>query len=139
MKDILTSVILSIKPIYAKKIMDGTKTVEFRKKVFKKPIDKVFVYSSAPQKKIIGYFTVKEIIEDSPQNLWDEFRDMGGIDKDSFFDYYRDYSTGFSIKISKVKKFKKEIDPCEYFDNFNAPQSYIYLEKESLINVKENC
>ena len=68
MKDTLTSVILSIKPIYAQAIMNGTKKVEFRKKIFKRPVDKIFVYSSSPEQKIIGFFTISEIVEDEPKH-----------------------------------------------------------------------
>ena len=87
MKDTLTSVILSIKPVYAHAIMDGTKKVEFRKKIFKRPVDKVFVYSSSPEKKIVGFFTISDIIEDKPERLWEEFEKVGGIEKKNFFDY----------------------------------------------------
>jgi len=137
MKDTLTSVILSIKPIYAQAIMSGTKKVEFRKKTFKRQVDKIFVYSSSPEKKIIGFFTIKEIIENSPENLWNDFKDVGGIDKKSFFEYYKNSKIGFSIKISEVNKFEKGIEPSDYFENFNAPQSFIYLEKETAKNMEE--
>ncbi|MCM5661952.1 hypothetical protein [Galbibacter mesophilus] len=131
MKDTLTSVILSIKPIYAHAIMSGTKKVEFRKKIFKRPVDKIFVYSSSPEKKIIGFFTIKEIIENSPEKLWSEFNTVGGIEKEDFFNYYRGSETGFSIKVSKVEKFEDGIDPADFFENFYAPQSYIYLEEKT--------
>jgi predicted transcriptional regulator len=137
MKDTLTSVILSIKPIYAQAIMSGTKKVEFRKKTFKRQVDKIFVYSSSPEKKIIGFFTIKEIIENSPENLWKEFKDVGGIDKKSFFDYYQNSETGFSIKISEANKFENGIEPSDYFENFNAPQSFIYLEEETAKKMEE--
>ncbi|AZJ36440.1 hypothetical protein D6T69_13280 [Tenacibaculum singaporense] len=137
MKDTLTSVILSIKPIYAQAIMSGEKKVEFRKKIFKRPVDKIFVYSSSPEKKIIGFFTIKEIVEDTPKNLWKEFNEVGGINKDDFFNYYQEAETGFSIKISQVEKFKIGIDPADFFENFYAPQSYIYLEEEKAQNIKQ--
>lgn len=137
MKDTLTSVILSIKPIYAQAIMSGTKKVEFRKKIFKRPVDKIFVYSSSPEKKILGFFTVKEIIKNSPENLWKEFNKIGGIEKNAFFNYYQGSDTGFSIKISEVEKYDNGIDPTDIFDNFCAPQSFIYLEKKTVMNLEK--
>ncbi len=128
MKDISTSVILSIKPIYAHAIMSGEKTVEFRKKVFKKKIERVYVYSSSPDQKILGYFTIKEIIEDTPEMLWDKFSKVGCIDKKSFFEYYRDVKKGFSIVINEFIKFRKVVDPYKFIKNFRAPQSYLYVE-----------
>ena len=86
MKNTLTDVILSIKPIYANKILSGDKKVEFRKKKFKKTVDRVYIYSTSPQKAMVGYFTIKNIVEDTPANLWEKFKDIGGIDEDSFFE-----------------------------------------------------
>ena len=135
MKNSLTSVILSIKPIYAKAIMAGTKKVEFRKKIFKKPVGKVFVYSSSPDKKIIGYFIIGKIIEDTPEKLWEKFSDVGGINKKDFFEYYKNSETGFSIGVDSYEKFEEEVDPADFFEKFCAPQSYIYLEEKMAANI----
>ena len=126
--DTSTNVILSIKPKYAQAIISGIKKVEFRKKIFKRPVDKVYIYSSSPTKKLIGYFTFAEIIENSPLDLWARFKDAGSIEKKDFFDYFKDYEKGFAIVIDTVVKFKKGIDPIDFFENFCAPQSYIYIE-----------
>lgn len=135
--DTSTSVILSIKPEYAKAIMSGKKKVEFRKKIFKRPVNKVFVYSSSPIKKIIGFFTIESIVEDTPLHLWTKFNEVGGINYNDFFDYFNEVEKGFSILIKEYKKFEKGIDPADFFENFCAPQSYIYLEENSeLLNTK---
>jgi predicted transcriptional regulator len=127
--DTSTNVILSIKPKYAKAIISGIKKVEFRKKIFKRLVDKVYIYSSSPTKKLIGYFTFSEIIEESPTELWARFQTVGAIDKNDFFNYYKDNQKGFAIVIDKVEEFKKGIDPIDFFENFCAPQSYIYIEE----------
>ncbi len=137
MKDTLTSVILSIKPIYAQAIMSGKKKVEFRKKIFKKPVEKIFVYSSSPEKKIIGFFTIKEIIEDSPAKLWEKYNHVGGIEKIDFFNYYKDSKVGFTIIINEVEKFENGIYPSDFFENFCAPQSFIYLEEQTANNIEK--
>lgn len=120
--------ILSIKPIYANEILAGEKKVEFRKKIFKKEVNKIYIYSSMPQKMIVGYFTFNQIDEDSPKKLWEKYKDVGGINEADFFEYFKDHEKGFSIIIDKVKKFKEEIDPIHFVENFSAPQSYMYLK-----------
>jgi len=130
MKDILTYAILSIKPIYANAIMSGEKKVEFRKKNFKKNVDKVFVYSSSPEQKIIGFFTIDDVVENHPTLLWEQFKDVGGINKEAFFKYYDGYDQGVSIKINEVVSFNEKINPTDFFDKFHAPQSYLYLKEE---------
>ncbi len=123
------NVILSIKPKYANAILSGEKKVEFRKASFKQEIEKVFIYSSAPEQRIIGYFTIDEIISDTPKNLWEEFNDVGSIDKFSFFEYFSNKSIGFSIKIKKVNKFRKSLDPKSVIQDFVPPQSYRYCDE----------
>jgi len=135
MKDTLTDAILSIKPIYAEAILEGRKQVEFRRKVFKKSVDKVFIYSSSPTKEIVGYFTIDEIVEEKPKSLWKKFNRVGGIQKTDFFRYFDGLDKGFTIKIDKVKKFDKGFDPKKIIENFTAPQSYIYLEKKTASNM----
>lgn len=134
--DILTSVILSIKPVYAQAIISGKKSVEFRKKIFKRPIDKVFIYSSSPEKKIVGFFTISEIVEDKPENLWEQFNLIGGISKEDFFEYYKNSEIGYSIKIKSIEKFKRGLNPADFFENFCAPQSYAYLEEKTAANIE---
>ena len=123
-----TNIILSIKPKYANAIINGLKKVEFRKKIFKREVEKVFIYSSSPQKKIIGFFTIADIVEDEPIFLWNKHGNKGIIEKEDFFNYYKNSKTGFSICIDKVGKFINEVDPKDIFENFTPPQSYMYVD-----------
>jgi len=124
--------ILSIKPQYANAILSGKKTVEFRKAVFKQAVEKVYIYSSSPEKMIIGYFTIESIDEDLPAELWNKYADLGSIKKDDFFNYYKGKDKGFAIKVKAVSAFKKTIDPKSVIENFRAPQSYMYVENIEL-------
>lgn len=120
------NVLLSIKPKYANAILAGEKLVEFRKLSFKKEIERVYIYSSAPEQLIIGYFTIEDIISDTPQKLWKKYKNVGSITQADFFQYFAEKQVGFSIKIKSVNRFKKAIDPKEVFENFVPPQSYMY-------------
>lgn len=123
------NVLLSIKPKYANAILAGIKLVEFRKIAFKQKIERVYIYSSAPEQKIIGYFTIENIVSDTPERLWRKFNRVGSITHEDFFEYYANKEVGYSIKIKSVNRFKKSIDPKQIFDNFVPPQSYMYCEK----------
>ncbi|MDR3223832.1 MAG: hypothetical protein LBT66_08920 [Methanobrevibacter sp.] len=50
------NVLISIKPNYVEKIVSKEKTYELRRTIFKKEVKKAFIYSTYPEKKIIGYF-----------------------------------------------------------------------------------
>jgi predicted transcriptional regulator len=120
------NVILSIKPRYANAILSGEKRVEFRKMPFKKEIEKVYIYSSAPEQRIVGFFTIEDIVSDTPQELWRRFKKVGSISEQDFFAYYADKSLGYSIRIKSVSRFKKAKNPRELIKNFVPPQSYRY-------------
>jgi predicted transcriptional regulator len=125
------NVLLSIKPKYASKIMEGTKKYEFRKSIFKqKTVDMVYIYSSYPVKKIIGKFTVGDILEDHPDNLWDTVQNQSGLNESEFFNYFQGKSKGFAIEIDEFTSFKNPIDPKLHFDNFIPPQSFRYVTHE---------
>ncbi len=121
-----TNVILSIKPKYAFAILEGVKTVEFRKSVFGKDVNKVYIYASSPVKQIVGFFTIKEIISDSPELLWIQYKDNGSISKEDYFKYFGEKKIGFSILIDKVVVYKKHINPNSIKRNFYPPQSFLY-------------
>lgn len=123
------NVLLSIKPKYANAILLGQKLVEFRKLVFKKEIERVYIYSSAPEQRIIGYFTIEDIISDTPKKLWQEFSEVGSISEEDFFDYFANKKIGYSIKIKDVTRFRRSKNPKEIFENFVPPQSYMYCEE----------
>ena len=120
--------ILSIKPVYANQILADTKKVEFRKRSFKEKVRRVYIYSSMPVKQIVGYFTLSDIDEDTPANLWQKYQEVGGIAKDDFFSYYANNASGRALVIKSVTPFKQGKSPNEFVEDFVAPQSYIYLD-----------
>lgn len=120
--------ILSIKPIYANQILAGTKKVEFRKRSFKEKVQRVYIYASVPVKQIVGYFTFARVDEDTPANLWEKYKDVGGISKEDFFSYYAKSDLGCAFVIKSVTPYKNWKSPNEFIEDFVPPQSYIYLE-----------
>lgn len=64
-------VLLSIKPEFAEKILNGTKRFEFRKGIFKNPqISTVVIYATMPLGKVVGQFRIESILSDEPESLW---------------------------------------------------------------------
>jgi predicted transcriptional regulator len=52
----MTDAVFSIKPYFADAILDGSKTVELRKIAPKRPVERVWIYATAPVMRIVGYF-----------------------------------------------------------------------------------
>ena len=122
-------VLLSIKPNYVKSILEGEKRYEFRKAIFKnRDINRIFIYSSAPVKRIVALFEISRILEDHPAVLWDQVRDHAGINEKEFFSFFAGRERGYAIRIGKLREFDTPIDPLEEISGFVPPQSYCYVD-----------
>lgn len=122
-------VLISIYPKYVQKIIAGEKKVEFRKKIPCQSVDKIFVYSTAPQKKIVGWFLWSGYIEGSLSNVWEQSREVAGITEAEYQYYFLNHSWVYAILIHKFRHLKEYLDPWKY-DFFYPPQSYSYLREE---------
>ena len=123
------NVILSIRPIFCKMIFSGQKKYEYRKRVFKHiDIDKVYIYATKPICRIVGYFTIDEVIEDKKSYMWEKTHKDGGISKEFFDAFFKNCDMAHAIKIGEVVKLDNPIDPKKVIMNFTAPQNYRYVD-----------
>lgn len=124
-------VLLSIKPKFVQQIIDGNKRFEYRKKIFKRDVESVVIYSTMPVGKIIGEFKIEKIINDSPEELWEQTYLYSGITKDYFLEYFSGRESGFAIKIKEFIEYSEPINPRVAYEKFTAPQSYKYIDSTS--------
>ena len=125
----LMDVLLSVKPKFAESIINRRKKYEFRKNAFsQKIIGRVYIYSTTPIKKLVGFFKINNIIEDRPSTLWYRLKDDAGISEVEFFDYFGNRDVGFAFEIGEVEKFENPVDPKIIFPNFVPPQSFCYMK-----------
>lgn len=124
----MKAVLLSIKPEFAYKIFDGTKKYEFRKQIFKdSSVKKVIVYSSSPEQKVIGEFTIDDILNDTPSDLWLQTRDYSGITQAFYEEYFRGRKNAYAIKVASTKLYEQKKNLSD-FDIIYPPQSFAYVE-----------
>ncbi len=129
------NVLLSVKPKYAEKILDGKKKYEFRRSIFKRQnIEKVYIYSSSPVSKIIAAFEIERILTDSPEKIWELCHKYAGILENDFFSYFENSDIAYAIEIDNVNSFPVPIDPYDVIEGFNPPQSFYYLYLDFLQN-----
>lgn len=126
----MINVIISIQPQHVANILSRQKTVEFRTVCFKLPVKKVYIYSSKSTKQIVGYFTVKEIIEGTPETVFRKCGKAGMATLWGLRGYFSKRNRGFGIVMDKVVKFREPIDPYKVIPNFTAPQNYRFLDAD---------
>lgn len=122
--------ILSIKPQFVEEIVAGRKKYEFRKKGFKKPVKKVYVYATTPVCKIIGEFELGGILEGNPNKIWALTNQKSGISEEYFKEYYYNKDVAFALEIKSFKSYKEPINPYSMFSKFTPPQSFCYVSNE---------
>jgi predicted transcriptional regulator len=123
------NVILSIRPNFCQAIFNGSKVYEYRKRVFKRTgIDRVYIYATKPICKIVGYFTIDNMIEDSVSHVWNMTHKSSGISKSFYITYFNGRDKAHAIKIKDVIKLDTPIEPKELIKDFTAPQNFMYVD-----------
>jgi len=121
-------VLLSIKPEYAEKILNGSKRFEYRKSIFKnKEVETVVIYATMPIGKVIGEFKIDGIIEKEPDELWKQTHEYSGISKDFYNQYFNGRKTATTILVSNPKRYPHPLELKDVSGSDVAPQSFRYL------------
>jgi len=121
-------VLLSIKPEFAEKILDGSKKFEFRKGIFKNSeITTVVIYATMPVGKVVGQFQIADVLTDNPESLWNKTKRYAGISKSFYDSYYEGRDKAVAIKIGSVERFSAPQPISSLGINIKPPQSYLYL------------
>lgn len=122
----MCKLLMSINPQYVNNILDGTKKFEFRKTKCKEKIDSIIIYSTSPIMRVVAEVEVTDIIEDTPQVVWNKTQNAAGIDKNFFDHYYSGRNTAVAYVLGDVKKFQTPKFLSDYGVKA-APQSYVYV------------
>ncbi|MBE6453932.1 MAG: hypothetical protein E7017_03500 [Alphaproteobacteria bacterium] len=125
----MTKILLSIKPKFVEAIFKKEKIFEYRKVIFKQSnIDTVIIYASKPIKKIVGEFKIGKILCDTPNQIWQQTFNFGGVTKDFYDRYFQNKNKAYAIEITDLKIYDEALDPRSLNQKFVAPQSFYYIE-----------
>lgn len=124
--------IFSIKPQYAEQIISGVKTFEYRKTKLNQDINKIYIYATAPTKKVIGEATIKEVHIGSPFEIWENTFEKGGIIAVDYLKYFEGSSKAVAYELTNVTKYESPKNYIDIDSSGKVPQSFKYIdEKES--------
>ena len=130
----MNCVILSIKPKYAKAILDGTKTFEIRKRVprFNEGTT-VFLYETAPVSAITGYFVYTGFVCAEKASFYRYHGTKLGISYQGYMDYLKDQKYVHAWRISNATRLNQPITPSE-LNIAKIPQFYMYYDFDKIQN-----
>ncbi|OWY15566.1 hypothetical protein B6V72_03015 [Thioclava sp. F34-6] len=134
-------VVLSIKPRYSTRILDGTKTVELRRR-FPVQVPKgtlVYIYSTSPIRALTGTARILGVEKIDLEEMWERFSPVACIDRGDFDSYFSGLEQGIAILLGNVRPLSRAIGLSELRDRFEfaPPQSFIYanpLLREAIKN-----
>jgi predicted transcriptional regulator len=120
--------LLSIRPEFAEKILNGSKQFEFRRVIFKKcNVSKIIIYASSPVRMVIGEFEIDEILSYSKEVLWEHTQHAAGIEKHYFDKYFADKAVAYAIKVKKPIRYREPKELKIHYDVHRPPQSFLYV------------
>lgn len=123
----MCTILLPIKPEYVEKIINESKKYEYRRKIGKKNVDKIIIYSTYPIKMVIAEVEVKKVLADTPDNIWEKTKNYSGISKEKYIKYFCNKNEAFAYQLGKVLVYSKP-KRLEDFNIYYSPQSFVYLK-----------
>ena len=123
-----TRVLLSVKPQFAEAILAGDKTFEFRRLLWRQDVTTVVLYASSPTCKVVGEFTLDEVLTLHLDALWASTCDGGAINRDYFDQYFEGRETGHALKVKRTRRYRSPLCLKKDFGISHPPQSFRYIE-----------
>lgn len=121
-------ILLSIRPEFAEKILQGKKQYEFRKVLPKAAgVTTIVIYATMPLGKVVGEFDIAEILSDTPRKIWSETASFSGISRQFFNEYFEGREVAHAIKVKKVRRYSSPRELSSIIASGVAPQSFCYL------------
>lgn len=126
---------ISVKPEFANKIITREKCIELRKiKPRVRPGDYIIIYASSPIKCVVGFGRIKQILDITPIEMWNNHSAYLGIDENRFYSYFQGRNRAIGIEIETIKSITpitlaglKRVDT-----NFQPPQIYRYVTNQQI-------
>jgi len=127
-------VVLSIKPVYSEKILEGRKTVELRRRFPVSAPDGTlaYIYSTSPVKAIVGTAEIKKVLKLSVEDIWNRFESHASIERDNFDQYFEGLDFGYALVFDQVRALSRPwpLDELRERFSFEPPQSFLYAKRD---------
>jgi predicted transcriptional regulator len=126
-------ILMSLRPEFAKRIINGSKRVEIRRKFAKKWIGyNVCLYSSRGASALVGEAKIEMIDHGSPEYIWERYNNDIGSTYDEFLQYVGSSKEIYAIVLTDVKPYKESVPISQLShilsNELTPPQSYYLLD-----------
>lgn len=123
----MRTIILSIKPEYAERIIAGTKKYEYRKQLAKSDVDTILFYCTVPICKVVASAKVEKCLAGSPTAIWEKTKNYSGITRNKYRSYFEGCNTAYAYQLGELSVFDEPKELSE-FGIKTVPQSFVYVD-----------
>lgn len=125
----MNTILFSIRPQYAQQILAGNKRVEYRRRLPARIAagDRILIYETVPTGRVVGEALVGGIVSATPERIWTQTSDVGGVTRGAFDRYFVGRSVAHAIVLSDVQRYDPAPTLLARTGLQRAPQSYCYL------------
>lgn len=135
----MKAILLSVKPHFANALVHGTKTCEVRRRFpALSPGTLVYLYSSSPERKVIGRARLASISTLSPPDVWRLHSSEIGIDRKFLFSYLEGVQKASLLFLDSPELWPTQM-PLSLLRNkleLEPPQSFRYLDAPKVLQLE---
>lgn len=128
------ALLLSVRPIYADRILSGTKSVELRRvRPGVSSGHRVLIYCSTPRMELLASAVVAHVDEGQPKELWERVKGRAGVSDVEYRAYFQGARRAVGIWLADVTAFARPVPLKEMRSRwpwFRPPQSYCYVNAD---------
>ncbi|MEU4394992.1 ASCH domain-containing protein [Kribbella sp. NPDC023855] len=125
-----SALLLSLRPRFAEAILNGSKTIEIRRRPVRAPAGTpLILYASSPTMAVVGTAVLADVLVLTPHTAWRRYRESLGVTWSEFMDYLEGAPAAHLLRVTDAKELDQPI-PLQVLrrtTRFNPPQSFRYV------------
>lgn len=133
----MKNILISIKPVFVKKIISGKKRVEIRRRRLRiNQGDKLWIYSSLPAARVEAIAMVRSVSYGPPSELWPFVSDVADITAEAYESYLAGSNEACAIFLGEIEELVEPVSLDSirtHNPRFQPPQFFHRLSEDSVL------
>jgi predicted transcriptional regulator len=131
--------LISVHPVFANRILEGSKRAEFRRRGAARRITHLILYATAPVRAVVGVAEIERIVRGSPADLWHANASVAGIGRAEFFEYFSGATLGVAYMVARAFSCTSSMTLGMSGLPRAVPQAFQYVSDAALNSVLDAC
>jgi predicted transcriptional regulator len=127
-------ILISVRPRFARAIVQGDKTVELRRTPPRIEVPtRALIYASSPERALVGMCDITRVLDYTPIGLWRQVGPRSAVTFDEFCAYFEGSSRAYGLVLEHAVPLEARISLSSIRDRwhgFQPPQSFRYLSRD---------